>query len=107
VKQKLTLSVNSKLVNAAKTKRINLIAFVESELNKLLENGNNQCGWQESITNLLVNFRAESAAPSEGMGLRNNIRIPHNLVLEVKYLGKHSPPSNIYKGVIEPTFRTS
>ena len=44
MKQKLTLSVNSKLVNAAKTKRINLIAFVESELNKLLENGNNQCG---------------------------------------------------------------
>jgi|GEM_PF-231146 len=57
--------------------------------------------WQDFRTNLLVNFRAESAAPSEGMGLRNNIRTPHNLLLGVKYLGKHSPPSNIYKGVIE------
>jgi post-segregation antitoxin (ccd killing protein) len=44
MKQKLTLSVNEDLVNAAKARRINLSAFVESKLLELVNEDTNQCG---------------------------------------------------------------
>jgi hypothetical protein len=46
-KQKLTLSVNEALVNAAKEKRINLSSFFETKLLKHLNNGNNSCGGRD------------------------------------------------------------
>jgi post-segregation antitoxin (ccd killing protein) len=43
-KKKLTLSVNKDLVTAAKEKRINLSAFLESKLSELLNNEIISCG---------------------------------------------------------------